>query len=207
MEDILEVYTREYDENHVLVCMDECPKQLIGETRIPVAGKPGRIGKYDNEYRRNGTAELFMFTAPLKGWRRVAVTERRTKQDWAMQVKHLVDNDFPNVEKIIFVLDNLNIHKIGSLYETFPPEEAGRIKSKLEIHYTPKHGSWLNMAEIEINILVNHGLSKRIPDMKTMKKQASAWYKNRNKTADKIDWRFTTAEARIKLKRLYPQFL
>jgi transposase len=207
MEDILDVYTREYAEKQVLVCMDECPKQLIGETRIPVSGKPGRIGHYDSEYRRNGTAELFMFAAPLQGWRRVAVTERRTKKDWALQVKHLVDVDFPNAEKIIFVMDNLNTHKIGSLYETFTPEEARRIKSRLEIHYTPKHGSWLNMAEIEINILVNHGLSKRVPDIKTMKKQAIAWYKNRNKTAYKINWRFTTAEARIKLKRLYPQFL
>jgi len=204
MEDVLDVYTRTHDKKRPLVCMDEVPRQLIGEVRIPIPGKSGKITRFDTEYKRNGTCELFMFVAPLEGWRRADVTERRTRRDWALQIKKLVDIDFPDVEKIIFVLDNLNTHTIGSLYETFPPEEAKRIRDKLEIHYTPKHGSWLNMAEIEINVLINHGLSKRIPTLQQMKKEVTAWFKLRNKKSNKINWRFTTDEARIKLKRLYP---
>ena len=206
MEDILDVYTGKYNEKRVLVCMDEVPKQLIGEVRLPISGSKGKTNRYDTEYKRNGTCVIFMFSAPLKGWRRAEVTEQRTKIDFAHQIKKLVTKDFPKAEKIVLVMDNLNTHTIGSLYKAFPPEEAKVLRDKLEIHYTPKHGSWLNMAEIEINVLVNHGLSKRVPTLQQMKKEVKAWCKLRNKTVDKINWRFTADDARIKLKRLYPQF-
>ena len=206
MEDILDVYTREYDENTILMCQDELSRQLIGETREPVPAGCGKIARYDTEYRRNGTCEIFMFSAPLKGWRRAEVTEQRTRVDWARQIKKLITVDFPHIKKIVLVMDNLNTHTIGSLYKTFPPDEAKRLRDKLEIHYTPKHGSWLNMAEIEINVLVNHGLSKRVATMEQMRKEVTAWNKTRNKSSSKINWRFTTEDARIKLKRLYPQF-
>jgi len=206
MEDILDVYTGKYNEKRILVCMDEVPKQLIGEVRTPIPCKKGKVARYDTEYKRNGTCVVFMFTAPLKGWRRAEVTEQRTKIDFAHQIKKLVTVDFPKVEKIVLVADNLNIHTIGSLYKAFPPEEARMLRDKLEIHYTPKHGSWLNMAEIEINVLVNHGLSKRISTIKQMIKEVKAWCKLRNRSADKINWRFTSDVARNKLKRLYPQF-
>ena len=168
--------------------------------------KPGKIACYDTEYKRNGTCEIFMFTAPLTGWRRAEVTEQRARIDWAIQIKKLLTVDFPYVDKVILVMDNLNTHTMGSLYKAFPPEEAKRYCNRLEIHYTPKHGSWLNMAEIEINVLVNHGLSKRVPTIEQMKKEVTAWNKSRNKTANKINWRFTTNEARFKLKHLYPLF-
>jgi hypothetical protein len=207
MEDILDVYARKYDENCVLICMDEVPRQLIGETREPVPAGRGKAARYDTEYKRNGTCEVFMFAAPLKNWRRAEVTERRTRLDWAQQVKKLITVDFPHAKKIILVMDNLNIHTIGSLYKAFPPEEARYYRSMLEIHLTPKHGSWLNMAEIEINVLVNHGLSKRVSSMQQMRKEVAAWNKNRNQCASKINWRFSTDDARIKLKQLYPQFI
>ena len=207
MEDILDVYTRKYDENSILICMDEVPRQLIGETREPVPAGSGTVARYDTEYKRNGTCEIFMFAAPLKNWRRAEVTEHRTRLDWAQQIKKLIMIDFPHIKKIILVMDNLNIHTIGSLYKAFPPEEARQLRDKLEIHYTPKHGSWLNMAEIEINVLVNHGLSKRVPSMQQMRKEVAAWNKTRNQEASKIKWRFSTEKARIKLHRLYPQFL
>ena len=206
MEDILDVYTRKYDKKYPLVCMDELPRQLIGETRTPIPAGPGKPVRFDTEYRRNGTCEIFMFSSPLEGWRRAEVTERRTKSDWARQIKKLVTVDYPYAEKIVMVMDNLNTHTIGSLYKTFPPQEAKRLRDKLEIHYTPKHGSWLNMAEIEINVLVNHGLSKRVPTIQQMKKEVKAWNKARNKTTSKINWRFSTDDARIKLKCLYPHF-
>jgi transposase len=206
MEDVLDVYTRAEDEKQPLVCMDEWPRQLIGEKRIPLPMKPGEPECYDTEYVRNGVAEQFIFVAPLKGWRRVDVEDHRKREDWAKQIKKLVDEDFPDAEKIVLVMDNLNTHNIASLYETFSPEEAHRIKEKLEIHYTPKHGSWLNMAEIEINVLNNHGLSDRIPTIEQMRQEAAAWAKERNECCRKIDWRFTTEDARIKLKRLYPHF-
>ena len=207
MENILDVYTRKHEKKRPLVCMDEFPRQLIGETRKPIPGGPGKPKCYDHEYVRNGTCSIFMFAAPLEKWRRAEVTERRTRVDWAHQIKKLVDVDFPNAEKITLVMDNLDIHSIGSLYKAFPPEEAKRIKDKLEIHYTPKHGSWLNMAEIENNVLINHGLSKRIPTMEQMKKEVAAWNVARNLSSKKINWRFSTDDARIKLKRLYPLFL
>jgi len=206
MEDILDVYTRNYDETSILICQDEVPRQLIGETRKPVPPGRGKIARYDTEYKRNGTCEIFMFSAPLKGWRRAEVTERRTRVDWARQIKKLITVDFPHIKRIVLVMDNLNTHTIGSLYKTFPPEEAKRLRDKLEIHYTPKHGSWLNMAEIEINVLVNHGLSKRVATIQQMKKEVKAWNKARNKTTSKINWRFSTDDARIKLKCLYPHF-
>ena len=206
MENILDVYTRKYDKKRPLVCMDETSQQLIGETRTPIGCRRGQLDRYDAEYRRNGTCEIFMFVAPLEGWRRAEVTECRTRIDWAVQIKKLVTIDFPDAEKIILVMDNLNTHTIGSLYKAFPPEEARQLRDKLEIHYTPKHGSWLNMAEIEINVLINHGLSKRVPTMEQMGKEVAMWNKARNKNAHKITWRWTTDDARIKLKRLYPQF-
>jgi transposase len=204
MEDILDVYTRKYDENSILICLDEVPKQLIAETRAPVPLKPGKPPCIDYEYKRNGTCVIFMLSAPLEKWRRAEATERRTKLDWAHQIKKLVTVDFPDKEKFILVMDNLNIHTVGALYKAFPPEEARLLRNKLEIHYTPKHGSWLNMAEIEINVLVNHGLSKRIPSMEQMKKEVAAWNKARNLASNKTNWRFTTDDARIKLKHLYP---
>jgi hypothetical protein len=166
----------------------------------------GKAGRFDTEYVRNGTCDLFMLAAPLEGWRRVEVTEHRKREDWALEIKKLVDHDFPDAEKIVLVMDNLNTHTIGSLYEIFSPEEARHIRDKLEIHYTPKHGSWLNMAEIEINVLVNCGLTKRIPTIQQMKKEVKAWNIARNETVKKINWRFTTEDARIKLSRLYPQY-
>jgi transposase len=206
MEDILDVYTRNYDENCVLVCMDEVPRQLIGEVREPLPAGRGKIARYDTEYKRNGTCEIFMFAAPMRNWRRADVLEHRTRLDWAQQVKELITVDFPRAKKIVLVQDNLNTHTIGSLYKAFPPEEARHYRDILEIHYTPKHGSWLNMAEIEINVLVNHGLSKRVPTIEQMRKEVAAWNKARNQNGNKISWRFTTEDARIKLKRLYPQF-
>jgi transposase len=212
MEDILDVYTRKQDKKRPLVCLDEVPRQLTSEVRIPLPAKPGRTAKFDAEYKRNGTCAIFMLAAPLEGWRRAEANERRTRRDWAEQIKKLVDIDFPDAEKIVLVMDNLNTHTIGSLYEAFSPEEAKRLRDKLEIQRTygtntPKHGSWLNMAETEINVMVNHGLSKRIPTIEQMKKEVAAWCKLRNKAASKINWRFTTEKARIKLKRLYPQFI
>jgi hypothetical protein len=186
--------------------MDECPRQLIGETRVPIPGGRGKAARYDTEYRRNGTCAIFMLAAPLEGWRRAEAAEQRTRLDWARQIQKLITVDFPDAEKIVLVMDNLNTHAIGSLYAAFPPDEARRLREKLEIHYTPKHGSWLNMAEIEINVLVNHGLSKRVPTMKRMIKEIAAWNKSRNKSARKINWRFSTDDARIKLKHLYPLF-
>ena len=187
--------------------MDEFPRQLIGETRIPISCKPGKPEYYDYEYVRNGTCNIFMFTAPVTGWRRAEVTERRTRVDWALQIKKLVDEDFPYAQKIVLVMDNLGIHSFGSLYKAFLPEEAKRIKDKLELHFTPKHGSWLNMAEIENNVLINHGLSKRVPTIEQMKKEVAAWNDIRNQSSKKINWRFSTDDARIKLKRLYPLFI
>jgi len=202
----LDVYTRKHDRKRPVVCFDEVSKQLIGEARVPISGSKGKCTRYDTEYKRNGACVIFMSAAPLEGWRRAEASERRTKADFARQIKKLVTVDFPDAEKIVLVLDNLNIHTIGSLYKAFPPEEARMLRDKLEIHYTPKHGSWLNMAEIEINVLVNHGLSKRVPTIEQMRKEVAAWNKQRNRTASRINWRFSTDDARIKLKRLYPLF-
>ena len=207
MEDVLEVYKRQRNPLRPLVCMDEQPTQLIRETRIPLPVKPGEPTKYDYEYERGGTAVNFMFTAPLEDWRRVSVRERKTKKDWAEEIRELVDVDFPEAETIVLVMDNLNTHTPGALYEAFAPEEARRILERLEIHYTPKHGSWLNMAEIELSVFTRQCLDRRIPDLGTLRSEAAVWYRSRNASSKRVDWQFTTETARVKLKRLYPQFL
>jgi hypothetical protein len=204
MEDVLEVYKRSYSSANPLVCIDETSKQLVKEVRTPLPGKPGEPEKYDSEYERNGVSNLFMIFAPLEGWRHVKVTDRRTKVDWANCIKELVDIHFPCAEKITLVMDNLNTHKPSSLYEAFHPDEAMRILKKLEIHYTPKHGSWLDIAEIELSVLTSQCLDRRIPDQQTLKSEVAAWEKSRNKDSVKVNWRFTTEDARIKLKKLYP---
>jgi len=206
MEDVLDVYTRPYDEERPLVCMDETSKQQIMEVRRPITALPGREHRYDAEYKRNGVSNLFMFFAPLKGWRHVKVTDHRTKVDWAQALKELVDEHFPKVKKITLVMDNLNTHSPSSLYEAFCPDEAKRILNRLDIHYTPKHGSWLNMAEIELSVLGRQCLSRRIPDQLSLRNEIAAWETARNEKAATIDWRFTTGDARVKLKRLYPSF-
>lgn len=203
MEDILEVYHRAYAEDEVLVCMDETSKQQVKETRVPLPLRTGSSEKFDYEYERNGVSNLFMLSAPLEGWRHVKVTDRHTKQDWAQLIKELVDEHYPE-KKIILVMDNLNTHKLGSLYATFEPAEARRIAERLEIHYTPKHGSWLDMAEIEIGVLSRQCLKRRIPDQETLRVEIAAWEKQRNEDAVIVNWRFTTDDARIKLKSLYP---
>ncbi len=203
MEDILEVYQRTFTEGEVLVCMDETSKQHTKETRIPWPMRPGEPEIFDFEYERNGVSNLFMLFAPLEGWRHVKVTDRHTKVDWAQLIKELVDVHYPD-KNIILVMDNLNTHKLGSLYEAFAPEEARRIAERLEIHYTPKHGSWLDMAEIEIGVLTRQCLNRRIPDQETLKNEIEAWDEKRNEKAIRVNWRFTTEDARIKLKSLYP---
>jgi hypothetical protein len=204
MEDILEVYQRPYDPQNPLVCLDETSKQLIAETRVPIAAKPGQPGRHDYEYRRNGTANLFMMFAPLEGWRHVKVTDRRTAMDYAQVLKELSDTHFPGSAKIVLVQDNLNTHKPASLYEAFPPAEARRLVERFEWHYTPKHGSWLDMAESELGVLSSQCLDRRIPDQRLLKEEVKAWEGDRNRKHAKADWQFTTADARVKLKRLYP---
>ena len=204
MEDVLDVYQRPYDPKRPQVCLDEASKQLIGETRTPVPCAPGRPARVDYEYVRNGTANLFMLFEPLAGRRRVKVTRRRTKKDWACCVKELVDQMYPSAERIVLVMDNLNTHGSASLYEAFEPAEAKRIADKLEIHYTPKHGSWLDMAEIELGILSRQCLDRRIDNVEELTAEVSAWENTRNAARTRVNWRFTTADARVKLKRLYP---
>ena len=204
MEDVLEVYQRSYAHDEVLVCMDETSKQQVKETRVPRAPRPGTARVYDYEYERNGVSNLFMLFAPLQGWRRVEVTDRRTKVDWAHTLKKLVDEDYPDKERIVLVMDNLNTHHPASLYEAFEPAEARRIAQRLEIHYTPKHGSWLNMAEIEIGVMARQCLDRRLPDQNTLRREVDAWQERRNQEAIRVNWRFTTEDARIKLKSLYP---
>lgn len=204
MEDVLEVYQRPRDPQRPLVCLDEQSKQLIKETRTPIPAAPGRVERCDYEYERNGTANLFMTFAPLEGWRHVQVTDRRTKTDFAEVIRQLVDVHFSDAEKIVLVMDNLNTHKPASLYEAFPPAEARRLIEKLEIHYTPKHGSWLDMAETELSILTKQCLDRRISDSATLVREIAAWEAPRNANCAKIDWQFTTGTARVKLKRLYP---
>ena len=204
LEDVLEVYQRQYADNEVLVCLDETSKQQVKETRLPRPARPGAAGSYDYEYERNGVSNLFMLFAPLEGWRRVEVTDRRTKADWARVVKQLVDEDYPHKDRIVLVMDNLNTHHPSSLYEEFEPAEARRIAERLEVHYTPKHGSWLDMAEIEIGVMARQCLDRRIPDQSVLRREVGAWQYQRNQDAIRVDWRFTTEDARIKLKSLYP---
>jgi hypothetical protein len=204
MEEVLEVYVSTEDPDYPLVCFDEASKQLVKETRLPQPLEPGKTAREDYEYERNGTANIFMFFAPMTGWRHVEITEQRTQIDYAQQMKWLVDKGFPDAIKIRVVQDNLNTHVKASLYKAFQPEEARRILNRLEFHYTPKHGSWLNMAEIELSVLSRQCLDRRIPDQETLKIEVKAWEEKRNENSDTVGWRFTTEDARIKLKHLYP---
>ena len=205
MEDILDIYHLPYDPDYPVVCMDESCKQMVGEVRDPIPCAPGHPVLMDDEYVRKGVARIFMEVEPLAGRRHVAVTEHRTRKDWAVQIKEMLDERYPNAVKVRLVMDNLNTHNTASLYEMFEPEAARRLAQRLDIHYTPKHGSWLNMAEIELSVLKGQCLNARIPDMATMQRQVAVWEKNRNNRVRKILWQFTTPDARIKLKRLYPQ--
>jgi hypothetical protein len=204
LEDVLDVYTRPYDPHRPLVCLDETSRQVLAEVRPPLPLAPGRPARHDAEYAREGVVNLFVVCEPLQGWREVKVSAHRTRLDWAHCVKDLVDVHYPEAERIQLVMDQLNTHSPASLYEAFPPTEAKRLADKLEIHYTPKHGSWLNMAEIELSILQRQCLDRRLADRVTLAREVAAWVAERNATAQAIDWRFTTADARIKLKWLYP---
>lgn len=204
MEDVLDLYAQPPHPQRPLVCFDEKMVQLIAETRRPLPMKPGRPARYDYEYRRNGTANLFVFFMPLAGWRHVRVTERRTKLDFAEGMRCLVDELLPEAEKIVLVSDNLNTHTPAALYEAFPPAEAKRILDRLEFHYTPKHGSWLNMVEIEISVLWEQCLDRYIPDLDTLRTEVAAWEAQRNQQKATVHWQFAISDARIKLNRLYP---
>jgi hypothetical protein len=204
MEDVLEVYHRPQDERRPLVALDEASKQLVGEVVQPLPPEPGQPERFDCEYVRNGTANLFMVSEPLLGWRGVRVTERRTAKDLAEVLRWLVEDVHPDAEKVVLVMDNLNTHKVASLYEAFPPEQARRIAERLEIHHTPKHGSWLNVAEIELSVLTRQCLDRRIGAAEELRREVAAWEAERNERGVEVRWRFTTADARIKLRRLYP---
>jgi DDE superfamily endonuclease len=204
MEDVLEVYARPHDPERPVVCLDETSKQLIAETRAPQPAAPGRPARLDSEYVRNGTANLFMMYAPLEGWRHVKVTDHRTAFDYAQALKDLADAHFPDAERIVLVQDNLNTHCPASLYEAFPAAQARRLVERFEWHYTPKHGSWLDLAESELGVLAAQCLDRRIPDKQMMVDQVEAWTQTRNAAKAGADWRFTTKDARIKLKSLYP---
>lgn len=204
----MEVYSRPYNPNRPVVCMDEKPFQLLGEVREPLPMKPGKVEKVDNEYTREGNCSIFIFTEPLAGWRYVEAFERRTKKDWAYRVKWVLDNQYPDAEKVVLVMDNLNTHVVSSFYETFSPEEAFRLAQRLEIHYTPKHGSWLDIAEIELSALATQCLgNRRIPSIEALNKELSIWKTRRNANQKGVDWHFSTADARSKLKHLYPVVL
>jgi hypothetical protein len=203
MEDVLEVYQRPYDPKRPVVCFDERSKQLIRETRTPIPAAPGRPERVDYEYERNGTANMFMTFEPLAGRRRVTVTDRRTKLDFAEAIRELVEQ-YPTAEKIVLVMDNLNTHKLGSLYEAFAPAAARRLIERLEVHHTPKHGSWLNMAETELSVLSSQCLDRRIGAKDELRSEVAAWEQRRNTVKCRVDWQFTTADPRVKLKRLYP---
>jgi len=204
MEDVLDLYAEPYDPKRPKVCFDEKSKQLIGEIRTPIPAVPGQVERYDSEYKRQGTANIFLFCEPQACWRHIEVTERRTMIDCAQQMKWLVDERYPGVDVIRLVSDQLNTHRIASLYEAFPPEEARRIARKLEFHHTPKHGSWLNLAEIELSVLEEQCLDRRIPNIKTLKQEIRAYEDRRNSDKATTDWRFTAPDARKKLQRLYP---
>jgi len=204
MEDVLDLYTRPWHAPRPLVCMDETSKQLVKQTRRRIGPAPGRLARLDYEYERNGVCNLFVFSEPLTGWRSVSVTDRRTKADWARQIKALLDGRYAQADQVTLVLDNLNTHTGAALYEVFEPKEARRLLERLDIHYTPKHGSWLNMAEIELGVLGRQCLDRRLADKATLEREVAAWQHERNSARATVDWRFTTADARIKLKRLYP---
>lgn len=206
MEDVLDIYEMPYDPAVPVVCMDEKPYQLLGEAREPMPMRPGDVLKTDSEYIRKGTCSIFVFNEPLGGIRHVSVREHRTAADWAEEIKYLVDISYPDKQKIILVMDNLNTHAIASLYKAFPAQEARRIAKKLEIHYTPKHGSWLNMAEIELNVMTRQCLTRRIADIDELRQELAAWEADRNQAGANICWHFTSDNAREKLVSLYPKF-
>ena len=206
MEDVLEVYRRPYDPARPVVCMDETSKQLIGEAREPLPPAPGRVERYDSVYVRNGVANLFLASEPLGGWRAVKATDTRKRTDWACFIRELVDGRYKDAAKVVLVMDQLNTHELASLYEAFPPEEARRVAERLEVHHTPKHGSWLNMAETELSVLGRQCLSRRIARRTTLEEQVARWVADRNANRCRVNWHFTTADARVKLKRLYPSF-
>ena len=207
MEDVLEVYARPFDSNIPVICMDEKPYQKLGHVRDPLSMRPGSVEKVDSEYKREGTCSIFIFTEPLSGWRYAEALPHRTKIDWAKQVKRLLDEDYPNAEKVVLVMDNLNTHNKSSLYEAFHPEEAFRLAQRLEIHYTPKHGSWLNIAECELSALAAQCLgNRRIPDIEFLNVELKAWHTQRNRTQKGVDWHFTADDARTKLKNYTPLF-
>jgi hypothetical protein len=208
MEDVLEVYARPYDPNKPVVCMDEKPYQKLNNVRDPIPGRPGSTEKVDSEYKREGTCSIFIYTEPLGGWRYAEAFEHRTKIEWAKITKWVLDEQYPDAEKVVMVSDNLNTHNASSLYEAFPPEEAFRLAQRLEFHYTPKHGSWLNIAECELSALAAQCLGdRRIPTIEALNEELSAWNTRRNETQKGVDWQFTAEDARIKLKRLYPVVL
>jgi hypothetical protein len=204
MEDVLDVYHRPPDEKRPVVCLDEASKQLVGEVVQPLPPEPGRPERFDYEYVRNGTANLFMISEPLAGWRHVMVTDRRTARDFAEVLRWLAEDIYPEAERVVLVMDNLNTHKLASLYEAFPPDRARRLAARFEVHYTPKHGSWLNVAEVELRVLGRQCLDRRISSVGELVGEVDAWQSERNERAVGVDWRFTTADARIKLHRLYP---
>jgi len=206
MEEVLDLYQQPYDPNYPVVNMDEKPVQLIEETRTPIPASPGKPIRDDDEYERKGTASIFLFTEPLSGWRRVDAQPQRTAKKWAHQVKELLDDDYPEAKKVTLICDNLNTHKTASLYETFEPAEAHRLAKRLDIRYTPKHGRWLNIAEVELSVLTSHCLDRRLADLETMQNEIKAWQQERNTKQKGVDWRFTTEDACIRLKRLYPQY-
>ena len=206
MEDVLDIYEMPYEPAVPVVCMDEKPYQLLGEARDPLPMRPGNTQKTDSEYIRNGNCSIFVFVEPLGGVRHVSVREHRTAADWAEEIKYLVDTSYPDKQKIILVMDNLNTHAVASLYKTFPAREAHRIARKLEIHYTSKHGSWLDMAEIELNVMTRQCLTRRIADIKELRQELEAWEADRNRTGANICWHFTISSAREKLVSLYPKF-
>jgi hypothetical protein len=205
MEDVLEVYRRPYAPQRPVVCLDEQPTQLVGETRRPIPAQPGQPERYDYEYERRGTAINFMLTEPLGGWRKVNVRETKTAIDLAQEIQELLDVDFPDAQTVVLVWDNLNTHALASLYTAFEPAEARRLLERLEIHYTPKHGSWLDVAEIELSVLTKQCLARRIEDIDTLRREAKAWADARNAAQTGVDWQFTNEQARVKLKQLYPQ--
>ena len=207
MEDILDLYQQPYDPEYPVICMDEKPYQLLGETRQPIPMKRGRPKRQDDEYIRNGTCCIFLFTEALTGWRHTSAQEHRTKVDWAHQVRHLLEVEYPECSKVRLVMDNLNTHSISSLYEAFPPEIARSLVKRLEIHHTPKHGSWLNIAEIELSAMTKQCLERRIDSITSLDHELTSWETARNSLQKGVDWQFTTPDARIKLKRLYPQIL
>lgn len=206
MEVILDLYQRTYNPDIPLICMDEQPIQLINESRTPLPARSNCVERYDYEYKRNGTANVFMFTEPLDGWRKVSIRQKKKKEDWAMEIRSLMAEDYPDAERVILVCDNYNTHTIGALFKAFEPEEAADIMKRLEIHHTPKHGSWLNIAEIELSALTRQCLNgRRIGEIETVRFETKEWEKTRNSNQISVDWQFNAKDARVKLKRLYPQ--